>query len=220
MGLWGDGHGLADRRRLPDIPAERPAIERPRTHRPGAEPRPAQRQAADHRGRRAARVSRATALVPDVDLGAGAEQEDGELEGRARDRGPHPPVRSGAGAHRAGRGGAAPGSAGVLRAGRADSRDGPGGHDRVAGAQDRALYYRDILLPLRERIVNETQLHYNAMQLGVLQLLRDREQQIEAAVAYVEALRDYWLARTDLEQLLSGRVPSRMAATGRGSGPR
>ena len=79
--------------------------------------------------------------------------------------------------------------------------------DRVQGARDRALYYRDIMLPLHERIVNEAQLQYNAMQLGPIQLLRTREQQIEAAAAYVEALRDYWLARTELAQLLSGRLP-------------
>ena len=79
--------------------------------------------------------------------------------------------------------------------------------ERMRGAQDRALYYRDILLPLRERIVNETQLQYNAMQVGIFQLLRDREQQIETGVAYVEALRDYWVARADLEQLSSGRLP-------------
>jgi outer membrane protein, heavy metal efflux system len=41
-----------------------------------------------------------------------------------------------------------------------------------------------------------------------LQLLRDREQQIETAVAYVEALREYWMARTDLSQVVSGRLPS------------
>jgi cobalt-zinc-cadmium efflux system outer membrane protein len=80
--------------------------------------------------------------------------------------------------------------------------------DRMEGARDRALYYRDILLPLHERIVNESQLQYNAMQLGPIQLLRAREQQIETAVAYIEALRDYWLARADLGQILSGRLPS------------
>jgi cobalt-zinc-cadmium efflux system outer membrane protein len=35
--------------------------------------------------------------------------------------------------------------------------------DRIDGARERALYYRNILLPLRDRIVNETQLQYNAM---------------------------------------------------------
>jgi hypothetical protein len=45
------------------------------------------------------------------------------------------------------------------------------------------------------------------MQLGAIQLLRAREQQIETAVAYIEALRDYWLARADAGQILSGRLP-------------
>ncbi len=79
--------------------------------------------------------------------------------------------------------------------------------ERMRGTRDRALYYRDILLPLRERIVNEAQLQYNAMQIGIFQLLREREQQIGAGVAYVEALREYWLARADLEQISSGRLP-------------
>src|SRR5919108_238279 len=83
--------------------------------------------------------------------------------------------------------------------------------DRMEGARDRALYYRDIMVPLRERIVNEAQLQYNAMQLGPIQLLRAREQQIETAAAYVEALRDYWLARGDLGQILSGRLPTAAA---------
>jgi cobalt-zinc-cadmium efflux system outer membrane protein len=80
--------------------------------------------------------------------------------------------------------------------------------DRMLGAQDRALYYRDILLPLQERIVNEAQLQYNAMQIGIFHLLRDRERQIETGVAYVGALREYWLARADLLHISSGRLPA------------
>jgi outer membrane protein, heavy metal efflux system len=87
--------------------------------------------------------------------------------------------------------------------------------NRFEGARDRALYYRDILLPLRERIVNEAQLQYNAMQLGPFQLLRAREEQIHTAVEYIEALRDYWLARGDVEQILSGRLPSMRAVSTR-----
>jgi outer membrane protein, heavy metal efflux system len=83
--------------------------------------------------------------------------------------------------------------------------------DRIEGARDRALYYRDIMLPLRERIINESQLQYNAMQLGPFQLLRAKEEQIETAVAYIETLRDYWLARGDAGQLLSGRLPTAAA---------
>jgi len=79
--------------------------------------------------------------------------------------------------------------------------------DRLEAARDRVLYYRDIVLPLRERIVNEAQLQYNAMQLGPFQLLRAKEQQIETAVGYIAALREYWLATGDAGQLLSGRIP-------------
>ena len=90
--------------------------------------------------------------------------------------------------------------------------------DHAQGARDRALYYRDIMLPLHERIVNETQLQYNAMQLGPIQLLRAREQQIETGAAYVEALRDYWLVRTELAQLVSGRLPAGDGARAGGAG--
>jgi cobalt-zinc-cadmium efflux system outer membrane protein len=55
------------------------------------------------------------------------------------------------------------------------------------------------------------------MQLGVFELLRVREQQIRVAMTYIETLRDYWLARTDLAQLLSGRLPS---SNGMAIGPR
>lgn len=149
---------------------------------------------------------RATALIPALDLGVGAERQEGWKVG---------PVLSvpiplfDQGQARIGRA-----LAELRRAQheyyalgvriRAVAR---AAQDRLQGAQDRALYYRDILLPLQERIVNEAQLQYNAMQIGIFQLLRDREQQIETGVAYVEALREYWLARSDLEQLSSGRLP-------------
>lgn len=45
------------------------------------------------------------------------------------------------------------------------------------------------------------------MNTSVFQLLIARRDQIEAGRAYVEALREYWLAAADLEQLLAGRLP-------------
>ena len=153
-------------------------------------------------------IKRATALIPESSLGPAAEREEGEWKVGPVLEFPIPLFDQGQA--RIGRA--------VAELRRAQQEYYALGvriratvrtvHERVQGAQDRALYYRDILLPLRERIVNETQLHYNAMQLGVFELLRAREQQIQAAIAYIETLRDYWLARTDLEQLLSGRLPS------------
>jgi cobalt-zinc-cadmium efflux system outer membrane protein len=80
-------------------------------------------------------------------------------------------------------------------------------HVRARTARERALYLKDTLLPMRERILNETQLQFNAMNTSVFQLLIARRDQIEAGRSYVESLREYWLAKADLEQLLAGRVP-------------
>jgi cobalt-zinc-cadmium efflux system outer membrane protein len=90
--------------------------------------------------------------------------------------------------------------------------------DRTAGQRERALHYRDVLLPLRETVVRRAQLHYNAMQIGVFELLRAKQEQIRAGADYVETLRAYWMARADLELLLAGRLPP--PAQGMGPAPR
>jgi cobalt-zinc-cadmium efflux system outer membrane protein len=78
---------------------------------------------------------------------------------------------------------------------------------RATTARERALYLKNTLLPMRERILEQTQLQFNAMNTSVFQLLIARRDQIEAGRSYVESLREYWLANADLEQLLAGRVP-------------
>jgi cobalt-zinc-cadmium efflux system outer membrane protein len=208
MGLWGPETAWQIERRLPDVPAEPLAVE-------GLE-RQALRQSLDLASARQRvivggeqlGVSRATALVPESSLGAGGEREEGEWGVGPVFEFPIPLFDQGQG-----RIGLA-----VAELRRAQQeyyalgvrlRSMAGAvRERLQGAQDRARHYRDIVLPLRERIVRETQLQYNAMQIGVIDLLRAREQQIQAAIAYVDTLLDYWLARTELEQLLSGRLPS------------
>lgn len=73
-------------------------------------------------------------------------------------------------------------------------------------ARDRAAHYERVLLPLRQSIVDETQLHYNAMQVSAFQLLQAKRDHIETGAQYVQALRDYWLSRAAMEQILSGRM--------------
>jgi cobalt-zinc-cadmium efflux system outer membrane protein len=60
----------------------------------------------------------------------------------------------------------------------------------------------------RKRILDQTQLQFNAMSVSVFQLLLARRDQVDAARSYVEALRDYWVARAEAEQLRSGRLPA------------
>jgi outer membrane protein TolC len=79
---------------------------------------------------------------------------------------------------------------------------------RLEATAESADYYKRVLMPLRERIVNGTQLEYNAMSVGIFQLLQAKREQIETARAYVELLRDYWTLRAQAEKLLAGRLPS------------
>ncbi|MBI2568833.1 MAG: TolC family protein [Candidatus Schekmanbacteria bacterium] len=86
--------------------------------------------------------------------------------------------------------------------------------DRLAAARQRVDYYRAVVLPLRQRIVEQAQLQYNAMQLGAFELLAAKRDQIAAGRDYVAALHDYWQAHSDLEQVRNGRLPAGLAAGG------
>lgn len=81
--------------------------------------------------------------------------------------------------------------------------------DRMILSRDRVLYYKSTAMPLYRRIVAESQLQYNAMQIGVFQLLKAKQDEINSGRGYVEALRDYWIARTDLERALGGSFRSK-----------
>ena len=83
----------------------------------------------------------------------------------------------------------------------------------VIKAREAASYYRGTILPLTQEVMSQSQLQYNAMQLGVFDLLSARREQIEAGQRYVEALRDYWGAKARLDQLLSGRLPADVEPT-------
>ena len=73
-------------------------------------------------------------------------------------------------------------------------------------ATRRVDHYRDVLMPLREQIVEQTQRQYNAMQLGVFELIVARRDQVRTGQEYVVALRNYWRARTTLDQIRAGRL--------------
>ena len=44
------------------------------------------------------------------------------------------------------------------------------------------------------------------MLVGVFQLLVAKRDEIDAGRGYIEALRDYWIARTDLERAVGGEL--------------
>jgi cobalt-zinc-cadmium efflux system outer membrane protein len=81
-------------------------------------------------------------------------------------------------------------------------------HAELRAAREIVDQYRKVVLPLRERIVGEGQLRYNGMLLGLYQLLQLKQDEIESQARYIAAVRDYWIARADLDRALGGRIPT------------
>jgi len=75
-------------------------------------------------------------------------------------------------------------------------------------ARQRVEHYRNVLLPLRERVMEQTQLQYHGMQVGPDQLLEAKREQVLTQRGQTLAIKDYWMARVELERLLGGRIPS------------
>ena len=72
--------------------------------------------------------------------------------------------------------------------------------------RDLVEYERKTVLPLDLKIVNQSQLEFNAMQKNTFDLFLSRQQELDAEKEYVGAWRDYWIARAELEQAVGGRL--------------
>lgn len=77
---------------------------------------------------------------------------------------------------------------------------------RLLSARKVVEHYRDVLLPTRQAVVDHASLQYNGMQIGLYELLAAKKEQIDARHGYVSAVRDYWVARAELERVTGGRI--------------
>jgi len=83
--------------------------------------------------------------------------------------------------------------------------------DRLDAAGQSLKMQREEVLPLSDKALKETLLQYNGMLVGVFDLLRAKERQIEAAVRLAETAQECRLARLALQHALAGGSP--MAGT-------
>ena len=74
----------------------------------------------------------------------------------------------------------------------------------LAEARARVEYYRDVIVPRRQRIVELTKLEHNAMLVGVFQLLQAKQNEAQARRDSIDAQRDYWAARNNLDRAVNG----------------
>jgi outer membrane protein TolC len=69
---------------------------------------------------------------------------------------------------------------------------------------DEARRLHDVVLPLRQQIVDETLKHYNAMDADPFALIVARRELVDGAHQYVDALRRYWNAMSEVTALGRG----------------
>jgi outer membrane protein TolC len=77
-----------------------------------------------------------------------------------------------------------------------------------------ARHYREEIIPLTRLLGEENVLRYNAMLIGVFELLADAREQIRAVMAGIAAAEQFWLADARLQAVIMGT-----AADGAISGP-
>ncbi len=77
--------------------------------------------------------------------------------------------------------------------------------NRVVSTHARARLFQETILPAQARVLEQTMLQYNAMQIGVFEVLDARRAQLDAELEYVATLRDHWTAVAELRAILAGR---------------
>ena len=81
-------------------------------------------------------------------------------------------------------------------------------YTELRGARARVEHYRTALVPQREEIVARTQEQVNYMLVGQFELLVAKQEEYDAYQGYLESVRDYWLARTELTRVVGSPLPS------------
>ena len=77
---------------------------------------------------------------------------------------------------------------------------------RLLAARQVVERYAQVIVPLRERVVALSQQQYERMLIGVYQLLFAKQNEVNAYREFIEALRDYWIARAELERATGGAL--------------
>lgn len=81
-------------------------------------------------------------------------------------------------------------------------------HAATQNTKARVNEYRERLIPARIEAVGRAQEEENFMLIGIFELLVTKQQEYNAYQGYLEVVRDYWLARTELTRAVGNTLPS------------
>ena len=84
--------------------------------------------------------------------------------------------------------------------------------ERVRVLSDIVRIHREALVPQREIVAARSQDEENYALIGEFEVLMAKTQEYDAYQGFLEAVRDYWLARVDLTRLVGSRLPSEKEA--------
>src|SRR6516164_7842753 len=87
--------------------------------------------------------------------------------------------------------------------------------DDLTSKRETARFYQDELLPGQRRILNESLMNYNAMEIGNFELFTAKAEEARTEREYLEAVRDYWITRAELERAVGGNLNVRQPAEGK-----
>lgn len=78
--------------------------------------------------------------------------------------------------------------------------------DQLVAARDLTSYIGKRLLPTQQQALNLSLQQYNYMLKGAYDLLIAKQNEVAAERSYIEAWRDYWIARAELERAVGGSL--------------
>jgi cobalt-zinc-cadmium efflux system outer membrane protein len=87
--------------------------------------------------------------------------------------------------------------------------------DELTSKREIARFYEDELLPGQLRILNESLINYNAMEVNNFELFTTKAEEARTEREYVGAARDYWITRAELERAVGGSLRPRQPAEGK-----
>lgn len=79
---------------------------------------------------------------------------------------------------------------------------------KVQASRALAQEFKSALIPQQEAVVAQMQKEQNYMLIGIFELILARQQEYGAYAGYIEAVRDYWTARTELALAVGRNLPS------------
>ena len=81
-------------------------------------------------------------------------------------------------------------------------------HAATQNTKARVNEYRNQLIPARIEAVERAQEEENFMLIGIFELLETKQYEYDTYQGYLEVVRDYWLARTELAKAVGNTLPS------------